>query len=315
MHWKLRAAIQNAIAALPERASYAAYYRIQRTCGELRHHDPSEHLEAAVELWQRILDAGRSPSGKTFFEVGTGRVPTVPIAYWLMGAGNTITVDRNPYLKAALVGEAINHIAEHSQQVAARFGTLLWEARFKALLQLPRPITLARVLELCSIQYLAPADAAHTSLPPQSVDFHTSYTVLEHIPAGDILEILLEGGRIMRPHGLFVHRIDYTDHFSHSDPAITSINFLQYSDDEWARYSGNRYTYVNRLRHDDYLQLFASAGHTILAATPFIDERARRLLQESSFRVHRRFATKSREVLCISGSWLVTELPHPTQGK
>ena len=50
--------------------------------------------------------------------------------------------------------------------------------------------------------------------------------------------------------------VDYSDHFSHSDQTISSINFLRYSDDEWQRYAGNRYMYMNRLRHDDVLALF-----------------------------------------------------------
>jgi hypothetical protein len=37
-------------------------------------------------------------------------------------------------------------------------------------------------LEAANILYRAPADAADTKLPAASVDYHFSYTVLEHIP-------------------------------------------------------------------------------------------------------------------------------------
>jgi hypothetical protein len=30
-----------------------------------------------------------------------------------------------------------------------------------------------------------------------------------------------------------VHNIDFTDHFSHSDPSISSVNFLQFSESQW----------------------------------------------------------------------------------
>ena len=52
---------------------------------------------------------------------------------------------------------------------------------------------------------------------------------------------------------------------------IYPINFLQYSDAKWDRYADNRYMYMNRLRHDDFLALFHSSGHKILATEPAID--------------------------------------------
>jgi hypothetical protein len=106
---------------------------------------------------------------------------------------------------------------------------------------------------------------------------------------------------------LFVHRIDYSDHFSHSDASISPINFLQYSDAEWARYAGNRYMYMNRLRHDDFLALFESAGHRILAAAPAVDARSLDLLETGRLRVNKRFEKKSHETLSIWGSWIVSQ--------
>ena len=101
--------------------------------------------------------------------------------------------------------------------------------------------------------------------------------------------------------------IDYSDHFSHSDPGISRVNFLQYSDSEWARYAGNRYMYMNRLRHDDVLELYESTGHRILSATAPVDERSRWLLESGRLRVHERFSRKPLEVLSIWGSWIVSQ--------
>ena len=230
MHWKLKAAIQNAIARLPSSASYEAYYRLQRWGGGLRRMDPTDRLVAAIEAWKLVADSGRAPIGAVFFEVGTGHTPMMPIGFWLMGAGRIITVDLNPYLRDDLVHESLRYIGANQAAIRARFGDLLQPDRLDSLLRLARQrsFSLARVLELCCIEYASPADAARTGLPANSVDVHTSFTVLEHIPPDVLSAILQEGRRFVRDAGVFVHRVDYTEHFSHSDSSISPINFLQY---------------------------------------------------------------------------------------
>jgi SAM-dependent methyltransferase len=314
MHWKVKAAIQNTIALLPRSLSYAAYYRMQRMLGGLKNTNPVEHLGAGIETWQRILREGVDPGDKVFFEVGTGRAPIVPLALWLMGARRTITVDVNPYIKEEIVRESLEFIEANRPEIEDLFGTLLQRHRMDDLLQFSRnrAFSLRRFLDLCCIDYVQPGDAADTGLPSRSIDFHTSYTVLEHIPPEVLARILVEGKRIVRDDGLFVHMVDYSDHFSHSDSTISPINFLQYSDDEWARYAGNRYMYMNRLRHDDVLALFQSAGHVIVSTTPAFDEDAHEVLEAGRLRLNRQFDTKSREILSIRGSWIVSRsAPNP----
>jgi hypothetical protein len=62
-------------------------------------------------------------------------------------------------------------------------------------------------------------------------------------------------------------QIDYGDHFKGFDPAISSFNFLTYSDEEWRPFQ-SRFQYVNRLRHSEYLQLFKEAGFQIVSDQP-----------------------------------------------
>jgi SAM-dependent methyltransferase len=309
MRWRLKAAIQNVISLLPSEASYEAYYWIQRRFGALRRVDPTSRLTAGISTWKRIQRHGRSPSGKVFLEVGTGRAPLVPLAYWLMGAERTITIDLNPYLKEELVAEHVRYIAENQNEILRLFGSLMDEGRFRHLLDFAtntKP-SASEFLDLCRTTYIAPGNAADTTLPDQHIDFHTSYTVFEHIPSNVLVDILEEGNRIIKNDGLFVHRIDYSDHFSHSDKAISAINFLQYSDDEWAKYAGNRYMYMNRLRHDDFLALFESVGHNIVEAEPNVDARSEELLRTGGVKLNERFHSKSKDDLAISGAWIVTE--------
>jgi SAM-dependent methyltransferase len=224
-----------------------------------------------------------------------------------MGAEKTITIDLNPYLKTDLVAESLQYISENKEEILSLFGSLLDRRRFDELLAFNRDsdFSVYKFLDLCRINYISPGDAADTRLPAQSIDFHTSFTVFEHIPLEILRKILEEGNRIIKNDGLFVHRIDYSDHFSHSDESISAINFLKYSDDEWKRYAGNRYMYMNRLRHDDFISLLESVGHSIVEAEPTIDEHSQELLRNGSLQLNERFSSKSEDVLAIRGAWIM----------
>lgn len=309
MHWKLKAKIQNAISLLPSSASYTAYYWIQRRFGGLRQVNPISRFTAAIETWKRIQGQHYIPSGKVFLEVGTGRVPLVPLAYWLMGAEKTITIDLNPYLKADLVSESLQYISENEEKILRLFGSLIHKERFEELLTFSRRshLSVSAFLDLCRVDYIAPGDATDTHLPDHSIDFHTSYTVFEHISLEVLKRILEEGNRIIKSDGLFIHRIDYSDHFSHSDKRISAINFLRYSDDEWKRYAENRYMYMNRLRHDDFVNLFESVGHSVVEAQPDIDQRLQEFLRRGSIQLHESFSSKSEDVLAVTGAWIMSK--------
>ena len=299
MRWKLKAGIQNVIARLPTSASYAAYYWVQRNFGELKRSNPVSRLRAGVVLWRRALDLGHDPVGKTFFEVGTGRTPVMPLAFWLMGADKVITIDLNPYLKGELIAEDLAYMADHQDEIREIFGPLLHSDRLRDLIAFYRntPFSTRAILDFCRIQYIAPGDAAKTGLPDGSVDFHVSFTVFEHIPPNILRDIMREGNRITTKGGLFIHSIDYSDHFWHSDKTISAINFLQFSDAKWEKYAGNRYMYMNRLRHDDFLDLLKSVDHRILRVEPNEDRDSYDLLVAGKLKLDSRFQGKSEKIL------------------
>jgi hypothetical protein len=180
--------------------------------------------------------------------------------------------------------------------------------RFDALMALHRraDFRMQDMLDLCHITYIAPGDAAHTDLRAGSVDFHTSFNVFEHIPQSVLSSILAEGNRIVSDAGLFIHRVDYSDHFSHSDAHILPINFLQYSDTQWERYAGNRYMYMNRLRHDDFVALFESSGQHILATEPAVHQPSLASLRDGRLNLDARFEGKAVEVLATTEAWIVS---------
>lgn len=300
MNWKWKARMQNVVAALP--LSDHIYYAMQRTVGSLKpgRSNPFEWFDGALKMVRWIKDAGREVAGKRFLEVGTGRNVNIPIALWLCGAEEVVTVDLNSYLSDALVAETIKFIQQQQAEVVKAFGPeaeqTLFEERLRQLTELRGGTD--ELLSLANIKYLSPADAAHLDFPASSFDFHVSHAVFEHIPREAITSILAEARRLLKPQGLLMHIIDPSDHFSHDDASITAINFLQFSESEWDKLAGNKFMYHNRLRGFEYLELFKQAGARILQHKDAVDEPSLQVLR-NGFHLDHKFQQIISEELAV----------------
>jgi SAM-dependent methyltransferase len=211
------------------------------------------------------------------------------------------------------VAEAAEIIAKNTGKIKEMYGNLLDEKRLSEFTDYvgKNKINVKYLLELCRIEYMAPADAAHTNLPDKSVDVHVSHFAFEHIPPEILKEILLEGGRIIKPGGLFINTVDYQDHFAVYTNTIHRLNFLRYGDEEWKKYNSNKYTYVNRMRHEDFLDLFAELGHEIIYMEAPQDESIKKLLDGGRIKLDKKYQARSKDMLSIMGAWFVTRMSLP----
>lgn len=308
MRWRFKAAIQNAVGALPRGIGYEVYFQLQRRLAGLREANPVSRLQAGVAIAERLHRTGASLEGAAVLEVGTGRRLNLPIALWACGANRIVTVDVNPYLRPELIFEDLGYMRRCPDEILGLFAHLPEAPRIKARVARLLDWHGTRVPDLLAflgISYQAPGDARRIDAPPASFDVHVSFTVLEHIPPGVLHEILLEGRRLLRPAGRFVHNIDFTDHFAHSDPRITTVNFLQFSETEWERLAGNRFMYHNRLRVDEFRALVDAAGLEVLHYEPLPDPRAEGVLAAGALPLDARFRGKPPSVNATARAWLV----------
>ncbi len=305
MRWKHKATIQNLIASLPPNVGNRAYYYLQSRYGGLRNPTPVSRLKAGVEVARRIRRMGHSVDSKVFLEVGTGHQLNLPLSLWLCGASQVTTVDLNRYLKPELVKSDLEYMREHQDEIHALFSEPAVSGFCdRRLEQVACCASLEELLELAPIRYVAPADAAHLELAAASVDYHVSFTVLEHIAPLVLKGIFLEALRLLRPNGLLVHYIDFTDHFAHSDETISSVNFLQFSEHEWERLAGNRLMFHNRLRVDEFRDLLSSLGVEILELEGRVDEQAIKVMR-SGLTLDERFRLKDFNTNATMDAWLV----------
>ena len=64
----------------------------------------------------------------------------------------------------------------------------------------------------------------------------------------DAIERLHRGSlRLLRPGGWIFHSVNCGDHYAYADPKVHQLNYLQFTDRQWAFWN-NRFLYQNRLR-------------------------------------------------------------------
>ena len=118
-------------------------------------------------------------------------------------------------------------------------------------------------LVLYGIEYRAPFDASATNFKEKSIDACISTNTLEHIPKENIISIFLELFRVLKDDGIVSAKIDYSDHYAHTDKKISQLNYLKFDSREWKKYNHNCH-YQNRMRHYDYLRIFKECGFDLI---------------------------------------------------
>jgi hypothetical protein len=308
--WRVKSFLQRAVAVLPEKASANAYYALQRRFGSLQKIDPRDDLVKCRWFIEKLHGAGSGTEGKSFLEIGTGWMVNVPLGLWLSGASRIVTVDKNRFLKPELVIESARYMVSHPQEVSALLGAKHGADKVTERLSLLKEQgnDIRKILHCCGIEYHAPADAAALPLNDRSIDCFYSTNVLEHVPLPGLTAILLEGKRVIKQNGLMMHRIDLSDHFSHDDRSITSINFLRFNNKQWKKFSSGQ----NRLRNYEYFELFTQLGIRMLSNEETIDPVALRALQ-NGFPLDKKYQGASHEDLAVRLMELVCRFDGETR--
>lgn len=266
MNWKLKGTIQNALSRIP--GGMSCNYLLQRTAGSLRN-DAMLHRtfrDDVTVLFERIARLGVVPSSTRVFEIGTGWMPILPLSLHLAGFRDIYTVDLYRHLREPLIRRTLLALGEHlSHPCFQAFANRdVIDARYQRLLNAPH------ILEAASICYLAPCDASQTGLKPGSLDLIISNNVFEHVPEPALHALFREAKRVLRPNGHVLHCVNCGDHYAYSDPAITQLNYLQFSDDDWKRWNNDLH-FQNRLRARDFVEMADRAGLAIFSAETFVN--------------------------------------------
>lgn len=280
MNWKLKSLVQNGVAALPDRLAQPLYYKIQNKFGNPSANIAPRYVSAMkIGAWAKRFHTGLE--GKVVLEVGTGRSIDVPLACWLMGASKIISVDLNRYLRPELMRKSLEFIVAHRADITSNFSSITEVEKLNYRVDMLESLNfdIEAVIKLINLDYVSPADASNLSLPNQSIDYHISLNVFEHIPQDVLVAILKEAKRLLKTDGAMIHFIDPSDHFAHTDESISDINFLKFSDQQWDLLGGNRFMYHNRMRAVQYKKMIQRLGLKTIHEEARLDQKSLDLLR------------------------------------
>jgi SAM-dependent methyltransferase len=260
MKWLLKAATQKALSALPrgEELNFLLQYRVTKS---LPQGDAAfrRKVERAIQHYAAFAEhAPPEVTEPTFYEFGAGWDLVVPLAYFALGVPAQILTDIRPNVRFELLNDSVRRFDRLQPELEASAG--------RALRGLGGPgiRSIAELAQRFGIDYRAPVDARATGLPEACADFVSSTNTLEHVPAGDIVPILAECLRLLRPGGVLSCRIDMRDHRAYFDRSQSVYGFLTVSDRAWSLVNSSL-QFQNRLRRSDYLRMLAEAGFELVA--------------------------------------------------
>ncbi|HYB77009.1 MAG TPA: class I SAM-dependent methyltransferase [Candidatus Bathyarchaeia archaeon] len=263
MDWRAKAVVQNVLAVVPFGSDLNNL--LQLRVGGLRNFEA--HVEGKVKDWigmmNLLAESGVDIRNAVTVEIGTGWFPTLPVCFWLAGTQACNTYDQKRHLRLGLTRRLVFTLEPHLESIAEAAGL-----PFAPIQERYKKIG-SDILAACEISYRAPADAARTGLPDQSVDIVFSNSVLEHVTPCALTAIMQETRRILRPAGAAVHCVACNDHYAHFDQSISYVNYLRFTAPEWRRWN-NSLQYQNRLRASDFLQVAESCGLTVTAARQYV---------------------------------------------
>lgn len=270
MRWERKARIQRMFSRAP--GGSFAYTQLQRRAGHLDS-DPARLISRFGDLLRLISESGSSIDGARCLEIGSGQVLLMPILLHLAGAAEIITVDVQRKAIPSLLAKAISTLYEAPDALFAATKGLVNETNLR--FRLSELAVAARrptdILPFANVRYSAPADARNLELPDQSIDLHLSVDTLEHVRPGELVDLLAEGRRLLSAHGIAAHLVDPSDHYAYHDSCITSVNFLRFTEQVWARLAGNDYAYHNRLRAPQFVGAFEASGFRVNTLRTAVD--------------------------------------------
>lgn len=306
--WQIKAYVQKAISFLPARERINYWFQKNITKGVLlgdehfgyKIQHASDHIRFFSENKQFEKDQCR------ILELGTGWYPIVPIALYLAGYNEIVSVDLSGWLtKQGQLTAIEKYIEWRSAGKLDKFLTTIDEKRWTVLTEI---IEEQATLSYADINSKICLEARvenlfETSLKDQSFELICSNNTFEHVHEPVLKRILKKFSELIKPMGTMSHFIDLSDHFAHFDSSINIYNFLHYSKAQWKRID-NDIQPQNRLRFVDYKNMYAELGIPITKE----ETRAGDAIALSEINLHSEYDSYSKEELMVSHGYIVSEM-------
>lgn len=306
VRWQVKCLLDNAKALLPAQDALRRLKR--RFLGWSP--DPPARVHWTIEQGLRqVVRVGQAIvlGDSAVLEIGSNWQPLIPLLYSAAGTRQVYMTDLHRLCDAESFSVAIGNILNHWTQVSERLGDGATLERTRAEFETARRLSFDQAQARLRVKYLAPIDLRRTTLEPGSVQAVVSRAVLEHIPRQVIADIFAEAARYLSPGGVMYHMVDNSDHWEHLDKSLLRINFLRYSEREFAWTCRNPQNYQNRMRHPEYRRILDGAGFQVEREERALDDRSLRALD--TFPLHESFRRFPPEDLAAITSEFLARKP------
>lgn len=208
--------------------------------------DPAYALAVFRRHFARFRPDG-DRSGFTALELGPGDSVSSALIAWAHGAEATYLVDVGRFAREELAPYRALADALEAEGITPP--------------DLDGIDTLEGLLARCRATYATSGLESLRELPDESIDFSWSQAVLEHVRRDELLPVLRELRRLLRPGGVSSHTIDLRDHLA------DALNHLRFSQRVWeSEVMASAGFYTNRVRFAEFLRLFEQAGFAVETA-------------------------------------------------
>jgi len=299
MTFKIKCFIQRIISAFPN--SGKINYFFQRYVRKsLPRSDEMLLNKAKIAFYhfnRFIQNKGKKIKTEKYLEFGAGWDLIIPFCFLCMGF-NVTAIDIKRIVVPELIEATLKKFLNLKDKLQFDFDPEILSCTYND-----------REIEIYpGMNYYAPMYMQNTDFPDDTFDLITSTATMEHIPEEDLLPILEECYRILKPGGIFSAVIDYQDHWSYFDKSISVYNFLKYSQKEWKKYSPS-VMYQNRLRHNEYIDIISKTDFEIkVNESKYPDEKHLSMLRD--LKVDDQFSGYTFDELSVCGSDLVLKKPE-----
>jgi SAM-dependent methyltransferase len=305
--WILKAIVQKAISYLPFGTQINYFFQKYVTKGvyltDEYFYDRLGHAKDHLNAYAKY---GETTIPKTCLELGTGWYPIVPISFFLTGVDKTYSVDITFLTSKERLHTTLQKFQDALDKNVLSDYLTIDPKRLKIFRELCdniETLPLEKILEKLRIEYLL-QDARNLSLEDDSIDLVNSNNTFEHIYPEILQPILKEFGRVVNKNGgVQSHFIDMSDHFAHFDQSITIYNFLQYTDEQWARID-NSIQPQSRLRIDEYKKMYDKINLAITEES----FRPGNMKALETVELDSRFAEKPLETVAISHCHFISKM-------
>ena len=273
MHWGFRYlgkhAAQKVLGGVP--SGYRVQELVKRATGRSDRFTAADSLRRRLRTKIERFNATSTEPPERVVEQGTGWLGFDLVLFHLAGARRIVTYDTMPWLRDDLLRRNAEVLAGATDIVKDWRGTVPRDVderaeRLRAGLDAPRDVLLKRL----GVTVRVTRSMDRSEIGAASVDLFYSDSVLQFVDGRDLVALVREARRFLKPSGRCFHVVDCRDSHVQHDRRIPPLAYLAWPEPAWNLLTSRYLNYQNRWRMPQFAKLFESAGFRVSTVNPVV---------------------------------------------